>query len=188
MTVFKAIVAWCGNSGIGYKGELPWNLKGDLRRFARLTKGEGNNAVIMGRKTWDSLPNKPLPGRHNIVLSQTLGLRDMEGKVSVVPDVSTAISLCEREAYVEAWIMGGSKIYEAFASSSLIQEVHATEIDAVYKCDTHLPHGFTSMLCSMKQQNIEPFEVDYLGNIITGMYVKYVTDDGLMPSGKEGCL
>ena len=188
MTVFKAIVAWCDRSGIGHKGALPWNLKGDLRRFARLTKGEGNNAVIMGRKTWDSLPNKPLPGRHNIVLSQTLGLCDMEGSVSVVPDISTAISLCKREAYDEAWIMGGSEIYEAFASSSLIQEVHATEIDAMYECDTHLSHRFVSMLCSMKQQNIEPFAIAHPGHVITGKFVKYVTDDGLPPFKIEGCL
>ncbi len=50
------IVAKCLNGGIGYKNKLPWGFRSDLRRFAKLTKGQGNNAIIMGRKTWESLP------------------------------------------------------------------------------------------------------------------------------------
>ena len=65
------IVAYCRNRGIGFKNKLPWKLSSDMNRFKNLTIGDGNNAVIMGRNTWESLPQKfkPLPKRSNIVLS-----------------------------------------------------------------------------------------------------------------------
>jgi dihydrofolate reductase len=71
---FSIVVAAAANSGIGRAGQLPWRLPGDLAFFKRVTSqvtGAGRNAVIMGRKTWDSIPSKfrPLPGRLNIVIS-----------------------------------------------------------------------------------------------------------------------
>ena len=65
----KLIVAYCKNRGIGFQNQLPWRLSADLKRFKELTIGNGNNAVIMGRNTWASLPSeyKPLPKRENIV-------------------------------------------------------------------------------------------------------------------------
>ncbi len=67
------IVGFCKNRGIGLKNALPWHLKKDLVRFKKLTIGDGDNAVIMGRNTWNSLPKKwkPLPKRTNIVLTRT---------------------------------------------------------------------------------------------------------------------
>ena len=65
------IVAHCRNRGIGFQNQLPWQLSADLKKFKELTIGNGNNAVIMGRNTWASLPSryKPLPKRENIVLT-----------------------------------------------------------------------------------------------------------------------
>ena len=69
------IVAMDEDGCIGQQGDLPWRLKSDMLRFKSLTEADGFNAVIMGRKTWDSLPDafQPLPERVNIVMS-----RDME--------------------------------------------------------------------------------------------------------------
>ena len=69
------IVAMDEDGCIGQQGDLPWRLKSDMLRFKSLTEADGFNAVIMGRKTWDSLPEayRPLPERVNIVMS-----RDME--------------------------------------------------------------------------------------------------------------
>ena len=64
---YNLIVACSNNYGIGNNGKLPWNIPNDLKRFSKLTKGNGNNAIVMGRKTWDSLPIKPLPNRINII-------------------------------------------------------------------------------------------------------------------------
>ena len=60
------------NRGIGKNNNLPWKISDDLKRFSKLTKGNNNNAIIMGRNTWDSLPNKPLSQRDNLILSTTL--------------------------------------------------------------------------------------------------------------------
>ena len=65
------IVAYCKGNGIGKNNALPWYIPQDLKHFSKLTKGNNNNMVVMGRKTWDSLPFKPLPNRRNIVLTST---------------------------------------------------------------------------------------------------------------------
>ena len=73
---FNLIVAMCRDNGIGYKGQLPWKIPADLQYFSNLTKGDGNNAVIMGHKTWQSLPipkgkSRGLHDRDNFVLAKT---------------------------------------------------------------------------------------------------------------------
>ena len=72
MKPFSIVVAIDRAGGIGREGKLPWNLPADMARFKEITQGEGGNAVIMGRKTWDSIPEKfqPLPGRLNVVLTR----------------------------------------------------------------------------------------------------------------------
>ena len=66
--MISAIVAVDANWGIGYNGQLLEHISDDLKRFKELTS---NNTVVMGRKTWESLPNKPLPNRFNVVLTST---------------------------------------------------------------------------------------------------------------------
>ena len=69
---YKLIAAVSKDGGIGKQGHLPWRIKEDLAFFSKMTRGNGNNAVIMGRKTWNSLEGKHLPGRDNYILSSTL--------------------------------------------------------------------------------------------------------------------
>ena len=71
------IVAMDESGFIGKDGSLPWRMSSDLKRFKDLTSGDGFNAVVMGRKTWDSLPGqyRPLPDRTNIVMSRDSGLQ-----------------------------------------------------------------------------------------------------------------
>jgi dihydrofolate reductase/thymidylate synthase len=74
MTSFSVIVAATQRGGIGLKGQLPWkSLPTDLKAFKKITSGTGQNAVIMGRKTWDSIPVqfRPLAGRISIILSRS---------------------------------------------------------------------------------------------------------------------
>ena len=70
--MINIIVAYCKNRGMGINNQLPWMISKDLKKFKILTVGNGKNCVIMGRKTWESLPFKPLPLRANIVLSRTM--------------------------------------------------------------------------------------------------------------------
>jgi len=69
---YKLIAALSKDNGIGRQGSLPWRIKEDLVFFSKMTKGDGRNAVVMGRKTWDSLEGKHLHGRDNYILSSTL--------------------------------------------------------------------------------------------------------------------
>lgn len=118
---------------IGVDGGLPWHLPEDLAHFRAITDGA---VVIMGRATWDSLPARyrPLPGRVNVVLSRTPGLR-LAG-ASVVPGVTEALALVGR-ADRPAWVTGGGQVYAAFAD--LADRVELTEVDVVLGGGTPAP-------------------------------------------------
>jgi dihydrofolate reductase len=91
---------------LGADGALPWHLPEDLRLFRSLTTG---CTVVMGRRTWASLPPavRPLPGRRNVVLSSTLAAGDVEAEVAgSVPDVLAR--------YDDVWVIGGGGVYAAF--------------------------------------------------------------------------
>ncbi len=117
------IVAAGKNGAIGRHGDLIWRIGSDLKRFKALTMG---HPVIMGRKTWDSLPKRPLPGRRNIVVSRNPELV-AEG-AEVVNSPAAALRMVEDE---DIFIMGGAQLYEAFFP--LATRVYLTEIDA--DCD-----------------------------------------------------
>ena len=129
------IVAIGKNGAIGRKGDLIWHISDDLKRFKQLTMG---HPVIMGRKTWESLPKRPLPGRKNIVLTTNPALQ-AEGAV-VVNSIESAIAA----AYGKSpFIMGGAQIYNAFLP--YVTHAFVTQIDA--ECpdaDAFLNIDFTS--------------------------------------------
>ena len=101
---YNLIVACANNYGIGYNGELPWHIPNDLKRFSKLTKGKGNNAVIMGRKTWDSLPVKPLPNRVNIILtsnSELINKYKDNNEIVFLPTFDDIDTFCNFEKFDE---------------------------------------------------------------------------------------
>lgn len=122
----KIIVAYLeSNRGIGFKGKIPWKfISEDMALFQAFTY---NCPVVMGRKTWESLPKKPLPNRENIVLSS----KDIEG-------VKTIKNLLE--APKESIIIGGQQVYELALNSGLVNVVFATVIKEYdYECDRFFP-------------------------------------------------
>ena len=141
---FKLIVAMCPNGGIGYKGRLPWpHCKADMAHFAKRTTGGGNNAVIMGAKTWDSIPARPLRNRANLILSSQTPEQSAQSAhwFRTVPDLFAHLEAAE---YDEVWIIGGASIYEQFLAMHAtgeinIDEMCITTIDGVYVCDTFFP-------------------------------------------------
>lgn len=100
------IVAVGKDGAIGKNGDLIWKISEDLKRFKSLTTG---HPVIMGRKTWESLPKKPLPGRKNIILTRNKDF-DAPGAL-VVNSVEEAIREIENET---SFIIGGAQVYQAF--------------------------------------------------------------------------
>ncbi|MFZ5806506.1 MAG: dihydrofolate reductase [Verrucomicrobiota bacterium] len=121
-----AIVAIDEGGVIGNKGKLPWHIPDDLKWFKKTTQG---HAVLMGRKTWESL-GKPLPNRTNMVLSRTLP--PQEG-VQVVRDVQEIFAL----AYPEIYIIGGAEIYKLLLSS--VDQLLITHVQGHYEGDVSFP-------------------------------------------------
>ncbi|MDE2134371.1 MAG: dihydrofolate reductase [Alphaproteobacteria bacterium] len=130
--MISLILARADNGVIGDKGGLPWRLPEDLRRFKSLTLGK---PCIMGRKTWQSLPKKPLPGRTNIVVTRDRTFV-AEGAV-VVPTFEDAIARAEREQPSEIMVIGGAGIFAVALARA--ERIHLTEIHASPAGDTRLP-------------------------------------------------
>ena len=143
MMNFNIIVAQCKNSGIGMSNDLPWKIKSDLKKFYKLTKGNGNNAIIMGRNTWDSLNNKPLKLRDNLILSTSLNFEitdDNNYITKTFNNINNIIDFCKNKNYDNVWIIGGEKIYKSFLEyGNIIDNIYLTVIDKDYKCDTFFP-------------------------------------------------
>ena len=134
------IVATCNNNGIGLNNELPWNtINNDMQLFAKLTKGKGNNAIIMGKNTFLSI-DKYLPNRTNIVISKSLSNYLLENdKFIIYSNIKDTINYCIEEKFDEVWIIGGSKIYNEFLKLNIIDKIYQTQIYQKYDCDTFFP-------------------------------------------------
>lgn len=119
------------DGGIGMGGTLPWHLPEDLAFFRDQTRG---HAVVMGRKQWESLPERvrPLPGRRNIVLT-----RDPGYEAPGAETVATLAEALERVAGERAWIIGGGQVYAQ--AIDLADELVVTKIDGDYEVDVHAP-------------------------------------------------
>ncbi len=136
----KAIVAMDENRVIGRSGSLPWRLPEDMRRFSALTRG---HAVLMGRKTFDSLPPKfkPLPDRRNVVVTkQPDRLAAVQG-IEVWGSIRECIeSYCSGERALptdQLWVIGGQQIYEQ--TLPFWEEVYLTMVQAKHSGDAFFP-------------------------------------------------
>ncbi len=124
------IVATDRNNGIGYNNGLLAHIPGDLRRFREITMG---HSLIMGKRTWESLPKRPLPGRQNIVLTDNE--LDCFDCALTARSVEEALALCEPGR--EIFIIGGGSVYRQFMP--LAGRLMVTHIDAVFTADTFFP-------------------------------------------------
>jgi len=130
MTKTILVVACDSQSGaIGNKGGLYHSMPGDLAFFRKLTKEttdpENKNMVVMGRKTWNSLPKKPLIGRVNVVLSRSLPEQITEGAY-VIRNLDQIGNLIELNHPENVYIIGGSEIYDMFLKNGMIDEMYIT--------------------------------------------------------------
>ncbi|XP_048750047.2 dihydrofolate reductase-like isoform X2 [Ostrea edulis] len=141
------VVAVCNNGGIGKDGQLPWRLKKDMEFFKKITtqtKDNGKqNAVVMGRKTWLSIPEKfrPLANRINIILSTTI---DPFDGVYVAKSLDEAITMVTGNGVLAdkvegVHIIGGSSVYKAALESDFACRIYLTRVLAEFDCDTFLP-------------------------------------------------
>ncbi len=124
------VVAVSRNGVIGREGGLPWHISSDLKRFKEITMGK---PVVMGRKTWDSLPRRPLPGRRNIVITRQHGYSAEGAEVVATPE--EALRLCADAP--EVAVIGGGEVYRLFWPH--VDRIYLTEVDLDVEGDTHFP-------------------------------------------------
>ena len=112
---FKLIVAVCKNYGIGINNKLPWSIKEDLKHFSKTTKGNGNNAIVMGRNTWNSFNGHYLKNRDNLILSTSLKIDNSDNEIlKSFSTIDNLIEFIKKKNYDDVWIIGGETIYKTF--------------------------------------------------------------------------
>ncbi len=158
------IFAKARNDVIGKDNTLPWHLPEDLAHFKRTTMG---CPVIMGRKTWDSLPARfrPLPGRVNVVVSRQSAWNETGARPSY--SVREALSFCEQ--FEHAWVIGGAQLYAQtlpFANTAVV-----TEIDADFEGDAFAPQFGTQWVETARESHTS----------VNGLNFSFVTYRNLQP-------
>ncbi len=159
------IAAVDDKGGVGKNERLPWTLKKDLAFFQRTTIKTDNlareNMVVMGHKTWDSIPadHRPLPGRRNVVLTRQTDLK--------IPGVYTATSLpgalqWGQDDFVESiFVIGGGRVFEEAIRLKELKGIYLTHVKGQFNCDTFfpkIPRGFKAENLGGGEENGVRFE------------------------------
>lgn len=139
------IVAVAENNGIGLENKLLTHISADLKRFKQITK---DHTVVMGRNTWFSLPNRPLPNRTNIVITNEPG-ETFEGAVTV-NSIEEAIEKCPDNQ--ESFVMGGAMVYKQFFP--IANKLYLTKIHKPFEADTFFPEVKDNEWSVVHQQKI----------------------------------
>lgn len=129
------VVAVAKNGVIGREGALPWRLSSDMKRFKAATMGK---PVLMGRKTWDSLPRKPLPGRQNLVLTRDANLKADGAWVytDLAAMLAAARAMAEATNAAEVCVIGGAQLYNAVLPE--VDRIVLTEVNLAPGGDARL--------------------------------------------------
>lgn len=148
------ITAFTKNYGIGKNGVLPWKINEELQLFKLLTTSKGNNAVLMGKNTWYSIPtnHRPLKDRQNIVISSEFKTPTMMYKNPTLikeddgflffgfNNIDEAMNNIYKLGVDDLYIIGGNKMYEYCLRNYFIDKMIITEIEEDYDCNVFFPH------------------------------------------------
>jgi dihydrofolate reductase len=132
MSSITLVVATAENRVIGINGRLPWQIPEDLKRFKSLTLGK---PCIMGRKTWQSLPRQPLPGRTNIVVTRDVDFRAPGALIA--SSFERAVEMAAQENPPEIAVIGGENIFAA--ALPLAHRIYLTEVSSAPHGDAFMP-------------------------------------------------
>lgn len=149
---FDIVMAASRSGGIGLKGKLPWHLPEDMKFFKKLTSSTLNpaatNAVVMGRKTWESLRSiGGLANRLNIIISRTMResaeLKRLNAKVFPSLDACLAhLSASSQPKIEKVFVIGGSQLFQEAIQHPSCRDFFLTQLGVDLKCDTYLPKGY----------------------------------------------
>tara|TARA_A100001015_G_scaffold317413_1_gene434329 strand:- start:2551 stop:3078 length:528 start_codon:yes stop_codon:yes gene_type:complete len=138
------IVALDQSNGIGKDNQIPWHLPADLKYFKDITSTVSNpslkNVVIMGRKTWDSIPDKykPLSSRINVVISRQQDKVLPDG-VRLKHSLTEAIDSSRNDSVESIFIIGGGQLYKEAMALGLCKTLYITKVLDSFECDTFFP-------------------------------------------------
>ncbi|MBN2096316.1 dihydrofolate reductase [Candidatus Peregrinibacteria bacterium] len=136
------IVAADQELGIGKDGKMPWNLKNELKHFQEVTTKtedpDKENMVLMGRTTWDSIPesHRPLKNRKNVVLTRN---PDFVADGAVVAKSLEEAFLLADDKTEDIYVIGGGRVYSDVTSMPQLDGIYLTQIHDIFECDTHFP-------------------------------------------------
>lgn len=158
----SVIVATADHGAIGAAGSMPFHIKGDMKRFREVTMGK---PIIMGRRTFESLPAGALPGRRNIVLSRNPAYTAPGAEVA--PSLQAAIELASQGCPEEIMVIGGGEIYRQAISGA--SRIYLTEVSAEYPdADTFFPD--INMHDWIAEEASEP-----MTDPATGLHYRFIT-------------
>ena len=141
------IVAIAENNAIGKNNDLLWHISGDLKRFKEITTG---HTIIMGRKTYLSLPKRPLPNRRSIVISDIAD--ECIPEVDVVDSIEKAIKIADKEK--ENFIIGGGMVYKQFLP--LANKIYLTVVHKKYDADVYFSEiNYDDWNIQTKEEHLE---------------------------------
>ena len=143
MTKLNIITSLCRKGGIGRHGHIPWtNSASYTNMFERLTRGNGNNAVLMGGKTYNhiwSYQYMPFPERQTLIWSNNL-FNDIPDPCQKIEYIDSLNKIVSNTQYEEIWIIGGKRLYSQIVKENMpIQNIYLNYIDKDYKCDLFFP-------------------------------------------------
>ncbi len=161
MKKISIIVAIASNNAIGKDNDLLWHISNDLKRFKRITQG---HPVIMGKKTFESLPKAPLPNRTNIVITDVPG-ESFEGCTTVY-SIEEALEYCNEQE--ESFIIGGGSIYRQFMPHA--NKLYITRVNRDFDADTFFPEVDNNEWKLIEQEDV----VDDKQNDFTYSFLTYV--------------
>lgn len=147
MNTFDIVVAHDLDKGIGIYQGLPWQLKSDLEHFRNLTRTPSGqhkqNAVIIGRKTWESLPSafRPLPQRFNAILSRSYHI--FKPNCRTFTSFTEAVETLSNSNSIEhIFVIGGAQLYDAALEHSGCRKIFVTQIAHKFNCDTFFSKNY----------------------------------------------
>jgi dihydrofolate reductase len=149
--MISIIVAIAENMAIGKNNDLLWHIPADLKRFKQITSG---HPVIMGKKTWESLPRRPLPNRRNIVITDNPG-EQIEG-CEMAYSIEEAIALCNPEE--ENFIIGGASVYRQFLPHA--HRLYLTFVHKSFEADVFFPEIDFSQWKRISKEDYPPDELN----------------------------
>lgn len=163
MKDFAIVVAADDAWGIGKDGDLAWNLPGDMAWFRQVTLGSDPenvpNTVIMGRKTWDTIPDnfRPLARRNNIVVSRNRALEIGEG-ATLVHSFEEALAV---PAVGKRFVIGGGSLYAEALEHPDCRVLYITQVEGDFDCDTQMPVPRADFVIKQIQQPVTESGITY---------------------------